>query len=199
MLIYRYIIFLLFIVLPTNVGAVTNIIDTGALKDNAFLLLGLLVAFCSGAWALISWYINKQEKKLEEAIKSEKESQSKINNQELAGRDTEIAGIKASNITNTSKISEVEIKFQNKINEMESKSSTCNTSLPLTYVTKDEFNNYKSDIKERLSKVKEELREDISNSAEKTEGKIKETKRDIKDDIETQIERIIQVLEAKLS
>ena len=68
MLIYRYIIFLLFIVLPTNVGAVTNIIDTVALKDNAFLLLGLLVAFCSGAWALISWYINKQEKKLEEAI-----------------------------------------------------------------------------------------------------------------------------------
>ena len=199
MLIYRYIIFLLFIVLPTNVGAVTNIIDTVALKDNAFLLLGLLVAFCSGAWALISWYINKQEKKLEEAIKSEKESQAKIHNQELAGRDTEIASIKASNITNTSKISEVEIKFQNKINEMESKSSTCNTSLPLTYVTKDEFNNYKSDIKERLSKVKEELREDISNSAEKTEGKIKETKRDIKDDIETQIERIIQVLEAKLS
>jgi multidrug resistance efflux pump len=172
-------IFLLFSVpiLYVNAYAISPNIDfTTVVSDHAMLIILILICLILLGGMAAKLFLEK----LESSLQNSQNELTKKNDQVQT----------AQSQINKNEIDHLKFELNslnNKYTSIETRHNACQSTIPVTYVSRSEHDRFVSEHKQELMHI-----------STKVENMIKDLKTEIREDLEAQIERILKLLEAKL-
>lgn len=147
---------------PTYAYAIQAQVDfSKTVEEHAMLIILFGIMAILGAIGVGKYYLNK----LDEKTKKSEDQEERIYDAELKLKDQEIKQLK------------------DRVDKIENEHNTCNRTLPLSYVTRAEYD-----------KFTEQHRIDLNGITARLENMMKDLKVELKEDMQQNIERIINLL-----